>query len=151
MSERDVVSRLNRLHTDYYGAIAAIVDHHHADVLTDAADLIERLTRELSEARQGTSEGERIEGWAAPAPYKPAGAWEFSEHTPTFTPGAESRLAYLVFPRDLAGTNPPWVGDCTTCGAPLIFVGSNPQSLQCPNPDCDSLHPQARDSEQADG
>lgn len=55
MSERDVVRRLNRLHTEYYGAIAAIVDHHHADVLTDAADLIERLTRELSEARQGWS------------------------------------------------------------------------------------------------
>jgi hypothetical protein len=111
---------------------------HSDDLAHRAAAEIERLTRELSEARQGTSEGERIEGWAAPAPYKPAGAWEFSEHTPTFTPGAESRLAYLVFPRDLAGTNPPWVGDCTTCGAPLIFVGRNPSSLQCPNPDCDT-------------
>jgi hypothetical protein len=35
---------------------------------------IERLTRELSEARQGTSEGERIEGWAQPLP---SGAWHF--------------------------------------------------------------------------
>jgi hypothetical protein len=110
---------------------------HSDDLAHRAAAEIERLTRELAEARQGTGEGERIEGFVPEGEYE----WFLEQK-------AEARSTSMEV----------WTYRQMNDDVPLVL---HPQA-QCFCSDakyidmaavaaCPKCGPQARDSEQADG